>query len=138
MKTITYNPETHVLVPREPSEEMCDAATADSCWENMNPPPSTAYRLMLAAAPQPEQVDVDPVGYVGYGDRVEWYKKPAPETDLYTTPQPDRVAELEAALKMAKDDIHSAKLCECNSMSSRHEMLRLMNSAIAKINEVLK
>ena len=22
MKTITYNPETHVLVPREPSEEM--------------------------------------------------------------------------------------------------------------------
>ena len=54
MKTITYNPETHVLVPREPTEEMCDAATADSCWENMNPPPSTAYRLMLSAAPQPE------------------------------------------------------------------------------------
>ena len=137
MKTITYNPETHVLVPREPSEEMLQAATADSCWENMNPPPSTAYRLMLAAAPQPEPVDVDPVGYVDYGDRVEWYKKPAPETDLYTTPQPDRTAELEAVLKEVKDNIHSAKLCEFNSMSSRHEMLRLMNSAIAKINEVL-
>ena len=26
MKTITYNPETHVLVPREPSEEMLQAA----------------------------------------------------------------------------------------------------------------
>ena len=26
MKTITYNPETHVLVPREPSEEMFAAA----------------------------------------------------------------------------------------------------------------
>lgn len=63
MKTNTYNPETHVLVPREPSEEMCDAATADSCWENMNPPPSTAYRLMLAAAPQPEPVDVGSVGW---------------------------------------------------------------------------
>ena len=25
IKTITYNPETHVLVPREPSNEMCDA-----------------------------------------------------------------------------------------------------------------
>ena len=54
MKTITYNPETHVLVPREPSEDMLQAATADSCWEDMNPPPSVAYRLMLAAAPQPE------------------------------------------------------------------------------------
>lgn len=63
MKTINYNPETHVIVPREPSEEMCDAATADSCWENMNPPPSTAYRLMIAAAPQPEPVDVGSVGW---------------------------------------------------------------------------
>lgn len=71
MKTITYNPKTHVLVPREPSEEMCDAATADSCWENMNPPPSTAYRLMIAAAPQPEQVESKPVpdfrGYAALG-----------------------------------------------------------------------
>ena len=165
MKTITYNPETHVLVPREPSEEMCDAATADSCWENMNPPPSTAYRLMLAAAPQPEPVDVGSVGWKHdcaalcandielWIDRCPHCGKPRhnhPPTDdellnkaeqvesepamwvmkhirsgdlaqakpnqkalhpymwsdafpLYTTPQPDRTAELEAALKMARE-----------------------------------
>ena len=28
----------------------------------------------------------EPVGYVDYGDRVEWYSKPAPETDLFTHP----------------------------------------------------
>ena len=28
MKTITYNPETHVLVPIEPSEEMLQAIDA--------------------------------------------------------------------------------------------------------------
>mgnify|MGYP000715247381 CR=1 FL=1 len=154
MKIITYNPETHVLVPVEPSGEMCDAATADSCWENMNPPPSTAYRLMLAAAPQPEQVDSESVAEVlslfpgehnsymnvlAIGvDPYNIWSFPQPGTKLYTTPQPDRTAELEAALKVAKDNIHSAKLCEFNSMSSRHEMLRLMNSVIAKINEVLK
>ena len=59
---------------------------------------------------QPEQVESEPVGYVDYGDRVEWYKKPAPETDLYTTPQPDRTAELEqlrqrvADLEKERDD----------------------------------
>ena len=52
---------------------------------------------------KPEPVDVEPVGYVDYGDRVEWYTRPPPETDLYTTPQPDRTAELEAALNVARD-----------------------------------
>ena len=96
MKTIAYNPETHALVPREPSQGMIDA---------MPPVEEIGYWAMyeaaIAAAPQPEQVKGEPVGYVDYGDRVEWYKKPAPETDLYTTPQPDRTAELEAALKVA-------------------------------------
>jgi len=29
----------------------------------------------------------EPVGYVDYGDRTEWYKRPAPETDLHTADQ---------------------------------------------------
>ena len=129
MKTITYNPETHVLVPREPSEDMLQAATADSCWEDMNPPPSVAYRSMLAAAPQPEQVDVGSVGWKHdcaalcandielWIDRCPHCGKPRhnhPPTDdehmpecvtaLYTTPQPDRVTTKESYVEL---DIHS-------------------------------
>ena len=122
MKTITYNPETHVLVPREPSQGMIDA---------MPPVEEIGYWAMyeaaIAAAPQPEPnhnwcagcspdncsgcgtkpVESEPVGYVDYGDRVEWYKKPIPETDLYTTPQPDRTAELEAELTALKAENES-------------------------------
>ena len=133
MKTITYNPETHVLVPREPSEEMCDAATADSCWEDMNPPPSVAYRLMLAAAPQPEPLG-EPFSTILRENLDSLYeddgKPPKPvdvgsvaEHELQDTrceccgymtyhrehmgcirasaPQPDRVVELEVAMKVA-------------------------------------
>jgi len=41
------------------------------------------------------------------------------------------------ALKLARGNICSAKLCEINSMSSRHEMIRLMNDAIAVIDQAL-
>ena len=58
MKTITYNPETHVLVPREPSQGMIDA---------MPPVEEIGYWAMyeaaIAAAPQPEPVDVGSVGW---------------------------------------------------------------------------
>ena len=173
MKTITYNPETHVLVPREPSQDMIDA---------MPPVEEIGYWAMyeaaIAAAPQPEQVESEPVpdfrGYAALGtgqyllnacpatedlpaelvisiateeekaDRVIGDLKvvePGTEIDpssmavrlaffsvsgldaleqqlhilreesfSNTTPQPDRTAELEAALKVARDDIHSAKL----------------------------
>ena len=51
MKTITYNPETHVLVPREPSQGMIDA---------MPPVEEIGYWAMyeaaIAAAPQPKPV----------------------------------------------------------------------------------
>lgn len=41
------------------------------------------------------------------------------------------------ALKLALENICAAKLCEFNSMSSRHEMIRLMDAAIAAIREAL-
>ena len=171
MKTITYNPETHVLVPREPSQGMIDA---------MPPVEEIGYWAMyeaaIAAAPQPEPVEFrdtcknnggtrgecqnescayepktkpvesEPVGYVDYGDRVEWYKKPIPETDLYTTPQPDRTAELEAALKVARDAIDALRNglkwyqdAYPDSISEAdHEEIAKVDAAIDKINEVLK
>ena len=199
IKTITYNPETHVLVPREPSEEMCDAATADSCWEDMNPPPSVAYRSMLAAAPQPEPVDVGSVGWKHdcaalcandielWIDRCPHCGKPRhnhPPTDdellnkaepvdvepamwvmkhirsgdlaqakpnqkalhpymlsdafpLYTTPQPGRTAELEAALKVARDALNDCEgaLDECRDYPITYDTII---ETLAKINEVLK
>lgn len=41
------------------------------------------------------------------------------------------------ALKRALENICAAKLCEFNSMSSRHEMIRLMDAAITAIREAL-
>ena len=70
---------------------------------------------MIAAAPQPEPVESEPVGHVyRYGKDshgrewhgIHWYDPNidvATGTKLYTTPQPDRVAELEAALREAKE-----------------------------------
>ena len=163
MKTLIYNPETHVLVPREPSEDMLQAATADSCWEDMNPPPSVAYRSMLAAAPQPEPlgepfstilrenldslyeadgkphkpVDVDPVAYIDCESPTGVSLAPSAKglcdgDSLYTTPQPDRTAELEAALKVAREALDD---CAANYL---HADSVLTDKALAKINEVMK
>lgn len=87
MKTITYNPETHVLVPREPSEEMIEAG--DSIRHGRIKT-SIIYMHMIAAAPQPEPnpnwcAGCSPDNCSGCGA----------EPVAYTTPQPDRVAELE-------------------------------------------
>ena len=41
------------------------------------------------------------------------------------------------ALKLALENICAAKLCEINSMSSRHEMIRLMDAAITVLREAL-
>ena len=43
------------------------------------------------------------------------------------------IDRLEKALKKALENIYAAKLCEFNSMSSRHEMIRLMDAAITAI-----
>ena len=185
MKTITYNPETHVLVPKEPTKEMNKAAAFNYSSDEYTGFTST-YKAMLAAAPQPEPVDVGSVGWKHdcaalcandielWIDRCPHCGKPRhnhPPTDdellnkaeqvesepamwvmkhirsgdlaqakpnqkalhpymwsdafpLYTTPQPDRTAELEAALKVARD-----ALIEYSNGAS---------GAIAKINEVLR
>ena len=47
-----------------------------------------------------------------------------------------RIDRLEKALKLALENICAAKLCEFNSMSSRHEMMRLMDAAITAIAKV--
>ena len=44
---------------------------------------------------------------------------------------------LREAAQQALEDICGAKLCEINSMSSRHEMLRLMDSAITALRAAL-
>jgi hypothetical protein len=42
------------------------------------------------------------------------------------------------AMKQALDDICGAKLCEVNSMSSRAEMIRLMDKAITALREAIE
>lgn len=41
------------------------------------------------------------------------------------------------AVKRAREDICGAKLCEINSMSSRVEMIRLMDSAVAVLSQAI-
>ena len=165
MKTITYNPETHVLVPREPTQAMCSAALA---FENNKPlnewgmivsnTYEETYSAMLAAAPQPEPnhnwcAGCSPDNCSGCGAgpvaEVVWFDpalRYGPEkagkiidgsiafmesaplgTKLHTTPQPDRTAELEAALSKFKDALFDVLI---------QDMSR--DKALAKINEVLK
>ena len=209
MKTITYNPETHVLVPREPSEEMIEAG--DSIRHGRIKT-SIIYMHMLAAAPQPEPVDVGSVGWkhdcaalcandielwidrcphcgkprhnhpptddelLNKAEQVEsepamWVMKHIRSGDLaqakpnqkalhpymwsdafppHTTPQPDRTAELEAALKVARDALDHARLFIRNGIGLGY--IRMPDDdcpdpaksvpgeifeALAKINEVL-
>ena len=134
MKTITYNPETHVLVPREPSQGMIDA---------MPPVEEIGYWAMyeaaIAAAPQPEPnhnwcAGCSPDNCPGCGT----------EPVAYTTPQPDRTAELEAALKVARDAIDALRNglkwyqdAYPDSISEAdHEEIAKVDAAIDKINEV--
>ena len=119
-----------------------------------------------AAMAQPEPVDVEPAMWVMKHIRSGDLAKAKPNQKalhpymlsdafpLYTTPQPDRTAELEAALKVAKDalniaadkfhdyaEIHAAKEAspENDIKVERNLMLSSdMDKALAKINEVLK
>ena len=192
IKTITYNPETHVLVPREPTRAMCAAALA---FENNKPlnewgmivsnTYEETYSAMVSAAPQPEPnhnwcAGCSPDNCPGCGaglvesEPAMWVMKHIRSGDLaqakpnqkalhpymwsdafprYTTPQPDRVAELEAALKVARDGIDKFLVandptefgCACDlsvnylcgpcHADKQQEPLKI---ALAKINEVLK
>lgn len=175
MKTITYNPETHVLVPREPGLDITEPGWEAVDWEDIRSPSQLylVWKAMLAAAPQPEPVESEPVpdfrGYAALGTGqyllnacpatedllaelvisiateeekagrvIGDLKDVEPGTEIdpssmavrlaffsgsgldaleqqlrvlreesfpNTTPQPDRVAELEAALKVARDGI---------------------------------
>lgn len=147
MKTITYNPETHVLVPIEPTEEMFAAANKIDdemyCGGSQHGADiDQVYYAMIDAAPQPEPnpnwcAGCSPDNCSGCGaDPVEsepamWVMKHIRSGDLaqakpnqkalhpymwsdafprYTTPQPDRVAELEAALKVVSALLHEYKM----------------------------
>ena len=208
MKTITYNPETNALVPREPSQDVITAGiVANAAHDFLRV--DHIYRAMLAAAPQPEPVDVGSVGWkhdcaalcsnnielwidrcphcgkprhnhpptddelLNKAEPVEsepamWLMKHIRSGDLaqakpnqkalhpymwsdafplyYTTPQPDRTAELEAALKVAREAIDALQNglkwyqdAYPDSISEAdHEEIAKVDAALAKINEVLK
>ena len=56
------------------------------------------------------------------------------ERELALLARIDRLEKaLKLALALALENIYAAKLCEFNSMSSRHEMIRLMDAAITAI-----
>ena len=216
MKAITYDPETHVLVPREPSEEMLEKLSGLNLEvEKFFTLVAARYKAMIAAAPQPELAEGSVVAFVLTDKNInhlqvnsvealvarakhahmtdiklringkdEWYEadwikhlklsqsQPEPvdvepdcyvgriedgamllmsmpddwvATPLYTTPQPDRTAELEAALKVAKDTIEAQQNglkwyqdAYPDSISEAdYEEATKVEEALAKINEVL-
>ena len=226
IKTFTIDDEKWRLVPVEPTAEMVEEGWYDAIEheaDNIDIHDIAAiYRTMIAAAPQPEQVDSDPVpdfrGYAALGTGqyllnacpatedlpaelvisiateeekagrvIGDLKDVEPGTEIdpssmavrlaffsvagldaleqqlrilreesfpSTTPQPDRTAELEAALKVARDalnraadkfhdyaEIHAAKEASPENDVKVERNLALaadMDKALAKINEVLK
>ena len=186
MKTITYNPETHALVPREPSDEMLRKAIKIDLGKDCDEKGIciNLYQVMLAAAPQPlpnhnwcagcspdncsgcgaEPVESEPamwvMKHIRSGDLAQakpnqkaLHPRMWSQAHLYTTPQPDRVAELEAALKVARDGIDKFLVandptefgCACDlsvgylcGPCHADMQQQPLKSAIAKINEVLK
>lgn len=71
MKTITYNPETHKLVPIEPTEEMRCAAQDAGLFKQYS---SKIYSAMLNAAPPAEEAP---------GQEPDWSKSETLQTELW-------------------------------------------------------
>ena len=153
MKTITYNPETHVLVPIEPSEDMFRSMTDGFISINGDNRSqfNSGYYSMIAAAPQPEPVESEPVAEHELQDiRCECcgymtYHREHIGCIRSSTPQPDRTAELEAALREAKSALlltqEGSEFAAClpdewsYAADKDNEQIK---EALAKINEVLK
>ena len=159
MKTITYNPETHVLVPKGMMYELPELPMpikgkfSKDLFDGVQMH-QYAMRYLdeaIAAAPQPEPVESEPFGYyengrfsvITDGGPDKYRERKGYQGAIYTTPQPDRVAELEAALKVAKAGIEWALSninCEPFEWSDEEnaDAHREAIEALAKINEVLK
>ena len=146
IKTLTIDIDKQVVVPKKPNyfelQETSEVYGLD--FNKFCAAYNEAVLRVSAAAPQPESVESEPV-YQIRPDADNWIdcsvvffnEWKGEKRKLYSHPQPDRTAELEAALKVAKNNLHGINLCSINSMSSRHEMRRLADEALAKINEVL-
>ena len=150
MKTITYNTETHVLVPREPSEDHLNSIAkrdrhdfgflTEQQQSNLRSFAKQIYEESIGLGffklPQPEPVESEPVAWWN-GKETAFFEHevdgPVGEVciPLYTTPQPDRTAELEAALKVVSALLHEYKMG--NTYKNK-----FVEEALAKINEVLK
>ena len=142
---------------REPNPNWCAGCSPDNCSGCGTEP--VAY-----TTPQPEPVESEPamwlMKHIRSGDLAQakpnqkaLHPRMWSQAHLYTTPQPDRVAELEAALKVAKAalnraadkfhdyaEIHAAKEAspENDLKVERNLMLSSdMDKALAKIDEVL-
>ena len=134
MKTITYNPETHVLVPREPNPNWCAGCSPDNCSgcgaEPVESEPAVnECRLTLIhqiheladhierAAPSVTDSDMrkQMLGQREYALKVsaKWNMNGNP-----FSPQPDRTAELEqlrqqvADLEKERDELIEVKAAE--------------------------
>ena len=142
MKTITYNPETHVLVPKGMLYELpglpmpIKGKFSKDLFDGVQMHQYAMRYLdeVIAAAPQPEQVDVGSVAEHELQDtRCECcgymtYHREHMGCIRSSTPQPDRTAELEAALKVARDALRYYGGDKYGTFA---------NEAYAKINEVL-
>ena len=155
MKTITYNPETHVLVPREPNYfELQETADVYGLHFNKF---CAAYKeavlRVAAAAPLPEPVESEPamwvMKHIRSGDLAQ--AKPNQKAlhpymwsdafPLHTTPQPDRTAELEQ-LRQRVAELEKERDAALETIKQQHrihvELVEEKEVAEAKADEEQK
>ena len=179
MKTITYNPETHVLVPKgmmyelpelpmpikgkfskdlfdgvqmhqyamryldeaiaaapqpEPNPNWCAGCSPDNCsgcWNEHVVGIDQVHSDMIDAAPQPDRVaELEAETTKLKLDLLTSYEE-AEELS-------GKVAELEAALRKAKEAIRALQCNTDDYYDSAREASKQGDEALAKINEVLK
>ena len=144
---LSYVDDRAYATAAEPNRNWCAGCSPDNCSGCGAAP---VYQVCMAdsVSLSGAWIDVDKQTYHDAGLYKEYKLR-----SLYTTPQPDRTAELEAALKVARDgideflvandptkfdcacDLSVGYLCGPCHADMQQEPLKI---ALAKINEVLK
>ena len=152
IKTITINTDTHCVVPKGMVYELPELPMPISKGEfskdlfdgfQMHQYAMRYLDEAIAAAPQPEQVESEPFGYyengrfsvITDGGPDKYRERKGYQGAIYTTPQPDRVAELEQLRQQVADLEKERDGWQDDALGSRITVETLRAERDAALNE---